>query len=160
MDILLEDPAQADVTILLQHGEIESASMYPAESNHHLSLDGLRAPTVRFFVARDAQRTPIGTGAIVLHGDWAEVKRIWVEPIARGQRLSSAILSTLEVTARGEGIRWLRLETGVHSAAALHLYRRSGYRDRAPFADYVADPLSVFMEKDLVDLNDDQRDLS
>jgi putative acetyltransferase len=42
-----------------------------------------------------------------------------------------------------------RLETGVVSHAALALYRRAGFAEREPFADYGPDPLSVFMEKQL-----------
>lgn len=43
----------------------------------------------------------------------------------------------------------IRLETGVYQPEALALYGRAGYVERGPFGDYVADPLSVFMEKEL-----------
>ncbi|MGI9311875.1 MAG: hypothetical protein ACR2P7_10210, partial [bacterium] len=43
----------------------------------------------------------------------------------------------------------LRLETGVHQAAAIGLYARLGFIRRGPFGDYADDPLSVFMEKKL-----------
>jgi hypothetical protein len=71
--IRLEDPAQSDVVELLRHGEAFSASVYPPESNHHLPLHALRRPAVRFLVARDADRKALATGALVLHGDWAEI---------------------------------------------------------------------------------------
>jgi len=41
----------------------------------------------------------------------------------------------------------LRVEAGVRSPDALALYRRAGFRKRWPSSGYVADPLSVFMEK-------------
>jgi putative acetyltransferase len=41
------------------------------------------------------------------------------------------------------------LETGVKSDEAIRLYRRLGYMDCGPFADYRPDPLSVFMVKSL-----------
>lgn len=91
----------------------------------------------------------MATGALVLHGDWAEIKRMWVEPEARGQGLSKTILALFASKARVRGIRWLRLETGVDSHAALALYSRTGFVGCEPFADYQPDPLSVFMEKDL-----------
>jgi hypothetical protein len=53
-----EDPAQPDVVELLRHGEAFSARRYPPESNHHLPLDALRRPEVRFLVARDAEGKP------------------------------------------------------------------------------------------------------
>ena len=43
----------------------------------------------------------------------------------------------------------LRLETGVANHAALALYEKTGFKRREQFADYRADPLSVFMERRL-----------
>jgi putative acetyltransferase len=74
---------------------------------------------------------------------------MWVSPEARGAGVSRMILAALEARARSEGVRILRLETGVKNHAALGLYARAGFRPRDPFGDYRADPLSVFMQKDL-----------
>ena len=70
--------------MLLRDGEEHSAKLYPAESNHHMPLTALRASNVRFLVVRDANGRPVGTGALALNGAWAEVKRMWVIPQARG----------------------------------------------------------------------------
>jgi len=142
-----EDPAQPDIVVLLRHGEANSARLYPAESIHHLPLDQLRAPDVRFLVARDSAGRALGTGAIVLRGTWAELKRMWVEPAARGRGLSKQMLAALEHAARVEGVTILRLETGVASHAALGLYDGAGFRRRDAFEGYRPDDLSVFMEK-------------
>jgi putative acetyltransferase len=144
-----EDPAQPEILTLLKDGEEHSARLYPAESNHHLALVALRAPNVRFLVARDGGGRALGTGAIVLHDTWAELKRMWVMSEARGRGVSKAILAALEATARKQNVRCLRLETGVESLAALGLYTQAGFKHRGPFGDYKADPLSVFMQKDL-----------
>jgi putative acetyltransferase len=149
--IRLEDPAQPDVVELLRHGEAFSASLYPPESRHHLALDALRRPGVRFLVARDAQGNALATGGLVLHGDWAEIKRMWVEEAARGQGIAREIVHALMAEAANAGVETLRLETGVASDAALALYEKAGFKRRGPFADYRPDPLSVFMER-LVDL--------
>jgi putative acetyltransferase len=108
----------------------------------------LSSSNVRFLVAREGS-CAIGTGALVLNGDWAELKRMWVVPDARGSGVSKTMLAALEGVARQAGIRTLRLETGVVSHAALGLYERAGFRQIEPFADYRPDPLSVFMEKTL-----------
>jgi putative acetyltransferase len=142
-----EDPAQPEVVELMRHGEAFSASLYPPESNHHLPLDVLRRPEVRFLVARDGQGEALATGALVPHGDWAEIKRMWVEEAARGQGIAREILNALMAEAGHAGVEILRLETGVASHAALALYERTGFKRRAPFADYRPDPLSVFMER-------------
>ena len=95
-DVLIikqEDPAQPDVVELMRHGEAFSASLYPPESRHHLAVDVVRTPEVRFLVARDGQGKALATGALVLHGGWAEIKRMWVEEAARGQRIAREILN-------------------------------------------------------------------
>ena len=46
-------------------------------------------------------------------------------------------------------MRTLLLETGVKSYEALRLYRRFGFAECGPFADYRPDRLSVFMVKPL-----------
>ena len=147
--IALEDPGGADILPLLRDGEAASAALYPAESNHHLPLDGLRAENVRFLVGRDGGGRPLATGALVITDDRAEVKRMWVVEAARGLGLSRAMLDRLIEEARAAGVRMLRLETGVASHAALGLYRRAGFVECPPFADYRPDPLSVFMERRL-----------
>jgi putative acetyltransferase len=78
-----------------------------------------------------------------------EVKSMWVEPHHRGAGLGRALLAAVEATAHELGIRTLRLETGIHQAAAMELYRGAGYREIGPFGDYKPDPLSIFREKRL-----------
>jgi putative acetyltransferase len=152
LKIAEEDPSQPEILVLLRDGEDYSAQLYPAESNHHMPLSGLRASNVRFIVARDGSSRAVGTGAIALNGAWAELKRMWVIPEARGLGVSRQILSALEVHARNERVSTLRLETGVENHAALHLYTQAGFSRCDPFGDYRADPLSVFMQKELSDL--------
>lgn len=149
MTITIEraDPSNPEILALLLDGEHYSASLYPAESNHILPVDALRAANVHFIVARNVSGAVVGTAALVLHDGWAEVKRMWVVPAERGKGVSKALLDALESRAREEGMSLLRLETGVKNNAALALYARAGFAPCAPFADYAPDPLSVFMQK-------------
>ena len=149
LKIAVEDPSQPEIVSLLRDGEAYSAKLYPAESNHHLPLNALRAPNVRFLVVRDANGRAVGTGALALNGAWAELKRMWVIPESRGLGISRIILAALEAHAHSEGVHTLRLETGVENHAALGLYTKAGFKRRDPFGDYRADPLSVFMQKEL-----------
>ena len=149
LKIAIEDPSQPDIIALLRDGERYSAQLYPAKSNHHMPLSALRASNVRFLVVRDASGRAVGTGALALDKAWAELKRMWVIPEARGLGVSRLILAALEAHARSEGMRTLMLETGVENHAALGLYTRAGFKRRDPFGDYRADPLSVFMQRDL-----------
>jgi putative acetyltransferase len=102
---------------------------------------------VRFLVARDVDGKALATGALVLHDDWAEIKRMWVEEAARGRGIARRVLNALIAEAGSEGVRMLRLETGTVSHTALALYESVGFKRRGPFAGYRPDPLSVFMER-------------
>jgi putative acetyltransferase len=145
----MESARQPDVLKLLSALDAYLASLYPPQSNHILDIDALCAPEVRFFVARRAGGA-LGCGALRIdRAGYGEVKRMFVDPRARGQRVGRAILERIEQQAAREGLALVRLETGIHQAAALALYRGAGYVERGPFGDYPLDPLSLFLEKPL-----------
>ncbi|MGK9170315.1 GNAT family N-acetyltransferase [Inquilinus limosus] len=151
LTIARETPDQPEVHALLEQADRRSAGLYPAESRHGLDVGALLALQVRFPVARLDGRA-VGCGGYAPDGNGAaELKRIFVATEARGLGIGRALLEALEAEARCEGIRLLRLETGVKSTEALGLYRRFGYRETGPFGAYGPDPLSVFMEKALPD---------
>lgn len=123
-------------------------ALYPPESNHGLSIDALRAPEVSLVVAW-LDGTAIGCGAIRLAGGFAEVKRMYVVPGARGIGAGRRLLAHLEGLAADTGRALVRLETGIAQPEAIALYERTGYRRIAAFPPYAPDPLSLFMEKSL-----------
>jgi len=142
-----EVPRTAEVVDLIHQLDAYLLSLYPKESTHLLDPEALRAPDVRFFVARHGRRA-VGCGALRVDPEgYGEVKRMFVLPGARGRDLGRRLLARLEAEARAEGLLELRLETGVHQAAAIALYRSCGFTTRGPFAAYGPDPLSLFMEK-------------
>lgn len=147
--ILPEPPRQAQVIALLRQADDYLAGLYPPESNHLMDIASLEQPGIAFFVARVGGEA-MGCCAMVPAGDGtAEIKRMFVAPQARGQRLGRQLLETLEQHAQRCGTRALRLETGIYQPEALGLYRSSGYREIGPFGSYLPDPLSLFMEKRL-----------
>jgi putative acetyltransferase len=146
--VRIENPRQPDVLRLLAALDAYLTALYPPESNHILDVDSLCASDVRFFVARDAAG-PLGCGALRIVDGYGEVKRMFVDPAARRRNLGRAILERIEREAQHAGLRLMRLETGIHQPEALALYRGAGYAERGPFGEYVADPLSVYMEKTL-----------
>ena len=89
----------------------------------------------------------MGCGGCWLHGDYAEIKRVYVSPDARGLGVARKLMQRIEDEARAAGRMIARLETGIHQPEALRLYRSLSYVDRGPFGDYAEDPNSVFMEK-------------
>jgi len=150
MEITVENPDQPEVHALLAASDAYMASLYPAESNHMFDVDALKRPEVTFVVARVAGHV-VGCGAVVKSAQgWAEIKRMFVSPAARGQKLGRRLLQKLEAIAVERGVTLLRLETGVKQPEALSLYRSVGFTEIGPFGPYGHDPLSVFMEKPIV----------
>ena len=127
------------------------ATLYSAEENFLIDVAELKAPGVAFYVARDAEQL-LGFGAIASRGadeagiGWAELKRMYVAPAARGRRIGRLLLDQLLDHAKGQGIAVLRLETGDKQMEALSLYRSVGFAQRGPFADYPDNESSVYME--------------
>src|SRR4051812_7599565 len=129
MKVNQEPPRQPDVVRLIEALDAYLAARYPAESNHRLDVEALCAPEIRFFVARLAGKA-IGCGALRLDpSGYGEVKRMYVDPAARGQKVGRALLLRIEEEARAERLTALRLETGIHQPEALGLYRTTGYRE-------------------------------
>jgi putative acetyltransferase len=147
IDIAVEDPDQPEVLLLLQASDTYMASLYPAESNHMLDVASLKQPRVAFLVAR-VDGKALGCGAVVDSGEgWAEIKRMFVSPAARGLKLGRQLLQEIETIAVARGARVLRLETGGLQPEALGLYRSAGFVETGPFGAYAPDPHSIFMEK-------------
>ena len=66
-------------------------------------------------------------GVRLLSREVAEVKRMYVDPSARGAGLARLLLADLESAAVDLGARVARLDTGRGMAPAVALYRRTGY---------------------------------
>ncbi len=146
--IQIESPRARGVPELISALDGYLSALYPPTSNHFLDLDQLSRPDIRFFVAR-RDGASLACGALRIAGDYGEVKRMYVAPAARGEGLGRAILARLESEAGRAGLRVMRLETGIHQAEAIALYRSAGYVDCGPFGEYRPDPLSLFLEKRL-----------
>jgi len=149
MIINAETPDQPEVRAMLEQLNAYCASLYPAESNHLLDVAELLAGDVLFLVARDIDGAAVGCAALVNRGSYGEVKRMFVDTARRGLGTGNKLLEYLEMFARMSGIRSLKLETGIHQPEAIRLYERAGYVRGEPFGDFRADPLSLFMEKNL-----------
>lgn len=151
-----ERPDQPEVVALLTSLDDYLATLYPPEANHILSVQELLAPEVSFYVARAGQ-TLVGTGACrrmpaepATGGQaYGEIKRMYVAPAVRGQRVGARLLAALEDRLRREGYRQALLETGEEQVEAVRLYLRAGYAPRTAFADYPDNGLSVFYGKAL-----------
>jgi putative acetyltransferase len=150
VSIAAVDPRIPEVMAMIHELDRYMGGLYPAESNHLMDIGALLQPNVRFFAAQ-VDGAYCACGAILLHGrDYAEVKRVYVMSRARGVGLGRRMLDTLEDATRHEGLRLMRLETGISQPEALGLFEAAGFRRCAAFGEYPPnDPYSVFMEKRL-----------
>jgi ribosomal protein S18 acetylase RimI-like enzyme len=142
-----ERPDTPEAMALIAELEAQLATFYPVESRHGFSVERLLAESVAFCVLRvDGQ--PAGCGGIKLFGrDYGELKRMYVRPQFRGAGFGQMLIDHLAAHARANGVRRLRLETGIHQAAAIKLYESAGFRRIPPFPPYQPDPLSLCFEK-------------
>lgn len=152
MKIEKTDPASEAAGRLIAMSDAYMGDLYPAESNHLESVAALAQDNV-IFLGCYIDETLAACGAVkILFDDdeqlsYGEIKRVFVPEEFRGRGLSKHIMRALEDHLLGQDIRVARLETGIRQPEALGLYFRLGYAERAAFADYEEDPLSVFMEK-------------
>ncbi|HEV2236712.1 MAG TPA: GNAT family N-acetyltransferase [Ktedonobacterales bacterium] len=139
-------PDTADAMLLIAELEAHLDPRYPPASRHGLSVEQLISQDVAFFVLR-WDGAPAGCGGVKMTGDgYGEIKRMYVRPHCRGRGFATMILGHLAEYARARGVGVLRLETGIYQREAIGLYERMGFYRIAPFGDYTADPLSVYLE--------------
>lgn len=143
------NPTDPQPRALLRASAALMDELFPAEDNHYLAPEDLAQDHIRFFAAHDDAGVLLGTIALALHDDWAEIKALYVDAQARGKGVARALLTHAETQGRKAGVTWLRLETGETLSAAVKLYRATGFSNRGPFGDYAANDTSLFMEKHL-----------
>ena len=151
-----ESPSHPQVRSLLADLDRYLASLYPPEANHILDEQALLDPAVSFFAAWQGGRI-VGCGAARrMPGDadsggrrYGEIKRMVVDPAARGHGIGVQLLRRLEAALRDDGVELALLETGRDQVAAVRLYERCGYLRRAAFGGYPDNGLSLFMAREL-----------
>jgi GNAT superfamily N-acetyltransferase len=108
--------------------------------------DRYRAPQGVFLIAR-AETGPLGCVALRDLGQGvAEVKRLWVDPAARGQGLARRLMATLEARARAIGYHQLKLDSNTVFATAIAMYRADGWQECPA---YTGAPADIWLAKSL-----------
>lgn len=144
----LDDLTRPEIEAHLLEHLSDMRAVSPPESVHALDLDGLRVPEIRFWSAWIGESLA-GTVAIKdLGGGDVEIKSMRTSAVARGQGLGRQMLTFVLAQARASGAHRVLLETGAepYFEPARSLYAGAGFVVRGPFASYVVDPNSVFME--------------
>jgi len=145
----------ADVSrALINSLNAELRGIYPEPGATHFHLDPEEARDGRgTFLVVYREGKPVGCGALrLLDAETAELKRMYVSPTLRRRGLGRRLVAALEAEARALGVRRLVLETGVRQAAALALYRATGFHPIPLYGEYCLSPeTSVCLGKNLLD---------
>jgi len=147
--IRIDDLEGLAVQALLQEHLAAMHTFSPPESVHALDLVGLRHPTITFWTAWEGEEL-LGCGALKqLSLEHGELKSMRTARAYLRKGVARALLRHMESVARAKGLKRLSLETGSHAPfeAAHKLYASEGFVSCDPFADYTADPYSLFMTK-------------
>ena len=151
MHITVDDLTDPAVIDLLDGHVSQLRSISPPGSSHALDLDGLRAPGVTFWAAREGDEV-LGCGALTeLEPGHGEIKSMRTAPSARRRGVARAVLREILGEATRRRLTRLSLETGTADffAPARALYAAHGFTECGPFGSYRLDPHSTFMTREL-----------
>ena len=87
--------------------------------------------------------------AISIKPDYGEIKSMFVDKSMRGHGVAQKILDQINLEAKKEKLKVLRLETGLKLEAAVRIYIRNGFSFCNCFGEYVENKTSIFMEKSI-----------
>lgn len=151
LSIRPDDLRGPEIAALLQEHLQDMIATSPAESRHVLDLHGLRQPGISFWSAWEGAKV-VGCGALKeLETGHAEIKSMRTARSHRGRGIGKQILTHLITEAKRHGYYRLSLETGAADffKPAHALYRKFGFKPCPPFANYRADPNSLFLNMTL-----------
>jgi GNAT superfamily N-acetyltransferase len=106
-----------------------------AESEKGLStsIEELLVPRGRLYLV-ELERLPVGLGGLKpISDEIAEIKRMYVQPSARGHGLGRQLLEQLLADAHTLDFRLIRLESAAFMTEAHALYRSAGFTDIPPY---------------------------
>lgn len=124
------DPTSDEAAAAVSRYYDELAQRFQEGFDVEAYASGARAVDERSrFVLAIRDGVPVACGTLRSLGDGiAEIKRMWVDPAARGIGLGRRLLSRLEELAGQDGYRAIRLDTNGSLTEAIALYDRSSYR--------------------------------
>ncbi|MFY4775628.1 GNAT family N-acetyltransferase [Metabacillus sp. RGM 3146] len=151
MYIKIDDLTGSEVASLLEE-HLHSMTLHsPPESIHALNLDELKKPEITFWSAWEKE-VLAGCGALKeLNPEHGEIKSMRTSSSHLRRGVARRLLEHIMEEAKQRGYQRISLETGSMDAfePARRLYASFGFQYCKPFSDYIEDPNSVFMSKEI-----------
>ena len=153
MEIRIDDLSSPEIIRLLRE-HLHSMTLHsPPESIHALDVEALRKPEITFWSVWDGSEL-MGCGAIKeLNPEHGEIKSMRTASGHLRKGVAAALMRHVLDEAQRRSYQRLSLETGSMEAfaPAHRLYASFGFKECGPFADYVEDPYSIFMTRELTE---------
>ncbi|WP_115788972.1 GNAT family N-acetyltransferase [Arthrobacter silvisoli] len=129
------NPVGADLRAA-QQSELDSRF---GTSDHEPGPAPSEADTAVFVVAYEkCSGQPLGCGGLRIVDDCTvEIKRLYVVPYARGSRVASSILASLEGLAHSRGFQVITAEAGSAQTDGRSFYESSGFAPIPNFGPYI-----------------------
>ncbi len=146
MDIAAADPDSGDARLLIAELSATLAAITGDSGQASFSVDDVRAEGGVFLLARAADGTALGCGALRRLDDaTGEIKRMYARPGTAG--VGAALLARLEDEARRLAYSRLWLETRKINQLAVSFYLRNGYTIIPNYGKYRRRDEAVCLEK-------------
>lgn len=149
LEIKVDDLCGKEIFALLNEHLIDMYAASPPESVHALDIEKLKRPEITFWSMWENDILA-GCGAIKeLSPTSAEIKSMRTAKEFRRMGVAEKLLSHILNECKNRKYDTVYLETGSvpYFVPALKLYEKFGFNECGPFADYVLDSYSIFMQK-------------
>ena len=128
-------------------------TVYFDDNLNHLSDFYLADPAKRYYyvVTDDGDKLTggIGLAEFEFFEDCCELQKLYLADGVKGSGLSYKLISLVEDKAKELGYRRMYLETHDNLAAAIHVYKKSGYKEIGKPAGVVHATMNRFFIKEL-----------
>jgi putative acetyltransferase len=151
IEIRIDDLSGPQVAKLLQEHLQSCATHSPPESVHALDIESLRKPDVTFWSIWQGTEL-LGCGALrELDSRHGEIKSMRTATSHLRKGVAARLMNHIIEEAKKRSYQRLSLETGSMEAfaPARNLYSSFGFELCEPFGEYIVDPNSVCMTKEL-----------
>jgi GNAT superfamily N-acetyltransferase len=143
------EPTEPGIRALIEALDEYRKSLYPLEFTLLVESEKLKSPQIVFLAAYEDHQL-LGCGAIdFTDPNYAEIKKMYVKPVARRKGVASLLLKALEQQARQRQYHLICLETGKFQEPAMRLYQKHGYEPSKAFGSYQENPYSRYYSKTL-----------